>query len=150
MGSKLLRVPQTPNYKRFAPNRVTVGRVLSTNEIVYDADYFQEVLPGVREVDVSLPHGPVPTIGNQPTATGEERYRKNWYRLSLRGRALLQEPHVRDRSLHIYKTVRELVLHGNNIDPIDVFYIVYARPWNKWVARPEVLWDLICAAAEER
>lgn len=150
MGSKLLRVPRTPNFKRIDTNGVPIGELVWSKETVHNPVHLDKILPEVPN-DSLRPLGPCPIVGRSSAEIknlGEKHYRKNWYRLTLRARAMLQQKTVTDRSLHVYKTVRELVIRSK-VDPIDSFYILYPQPWNKWASKPEILWGLICEAAEE-
>ena len=141
MGSKLLRIPGTINWKRTDPEQ---GEMLWENGPTYDREHLEKVLDPLK-----------PAL--RPTErTGVEKleldadFRKelisqNWPQLSLKVRAMLMKEQVRDRSLHIIHTIYQLKKEG--FGNVEIFYMIWWAPWNKW--RPnqaERLWDEIESA----
>ena len=139
MGSKVLRVPESINWKRKA-----FGKVLDFEETrAYDTEWLDTYLVSAPSVQPSLTgeHPKEPTV----RAAGEIIVSR-WGDMSLRGRHMLMKERVRDRSLHIVKTAHELLNSG--MSPEDVFVMIWWRPWNKWRLRnnPDLLWTEILNA----
>ena len=140
MGSKLLRWPGSLNWKRFDGKVVPVGQMIMVSEITYDFDELDAQLP-----PISRPGPLIPASAAHPTPlTPSDRewlLRRNWEALSLRGRSMITKSRVSDRSLHIVRTIHELLACGLSDD--QTFHMVWVQPWNKWRTdrhAPGILW----------
>jgi len=144
-GSKLLRVPGSANFKRALMNGIPLGRMVIEAKDPAEVDYNWLVanLPEIetrteRQVLVDYP---------QPLvyATARDRLvRGYWDKMGLRARFMLTSPreNVGDRSLHIVRTIHELLRH--ELSPETVFHLIWVQPWNKWRTDrhdPERLWE---------
>ena len=141
MGSKLLRVPESVNWKRKA-----FGRLMRHTNGVYKVEWLQETLPILERATVSKGEGPHPTPPS--VEVSDSLLAANWGQLGLRTRSMLcAQP--RDRSLHIVRTIRQLKNEG--IPDFTVFALIWGRPWNKWRTDrwlPEQLWSEILQAGD--
>jgi hypothetical protein len=139
-ASKLLRVPGSINWKRRA-----FGNMISYKpNMRYEPEMMNEFLPRLDKITVTedSEHPPLMDPKEQ-----EWLLRLHWKDMSLLGRNMITRQAVRDRSLHIVKTARELRAGG--LSPEATFNLIWVAPWNKWrVDRhdPERLWKEICAA----
>lgn len=142
MGSKVLRVPGSVNWKRRDFGRVLWYRP----HLVHSVEALEVELPGVSVGD-TLEVGDHPAIPKEDEAKAYIRSR--WDDITLQARSMLMKSRVRDRSLHIVRTVYALMNCG--MSPEDCFVMVWWRPWNKWRHRqtPDVLWRECIRAAEE-
>lgn len=141
MGSKVLRVPGSINWKRRA-----FGKVLWYEpNTEYPFDWMNRNLPQIPTVGATLT-GDYPKLPTSKESTAIIVSR--WDSLSLRGRNMLMKERVSDRSLHIVKTIHEL--SGGGLSPEDIFVMIWWRPWNKWRHRdnPDLLWSEIVHSAE--
>ncbi|NIP36931.1 MAG: hypothetical protein GWN18_18350 [Thermoplasmata archaeon] len=141
MGSKVLRVPGSVNWKRRA-----FGTLLSYDpNLTYRVEWLQQQLPQVPTIGATLT-GDYPKIPKRDESTVIIMSR--WDSISLRGRHMLMKEQVRDRSLHIVRTIHEL--SGGGLSPEDIFVMIWHRPWNKWRLRdnPDLLWSEILKAQE--
>jgi hypothetical protein len=135
MGSKLLRVPGSTNHKYDPPRP---GRLLSWNP---DLVYWTDELDGRFPVIPNRPNvGADPSPDLIPEAEYAQYVNDRWQSLTLRGRAMLMKTKVPDRSLHIVRTIHELLSTGMSMN--TVFTLIWWRPWNKWRLqdKPEQLW----------
>ena len=147
-GSKLLRVPGTANFKRATQFEIPLGVVKIHNEAEIDHAWLEKNLPAVA--------APSRAAVNEnwlpPLAMPEDRaglMRRYWPLITLRGRDMLSKTKVSDRSLHIVRTIHELLNAG--LDPAAVFHLIWVQPWNKWRTdrnNPERLWEEIQLAAK--
>lgn len=136
MGSKVLRVPDTTNFKYDPP---VDGQLLWFEpDTMYTADYFEDQLPDIPSPPGVGPGGaPDPITQDQSMQFISDR----WKGMTLRGRAMLMKKRVPDRSLHVVQTIHELLKTGMATN--SVFNLIWWRPWNKWRTdrhRPEQLW----------
>jgi hypothetical protein len=143
MGSKVLRVPESINWKRQA-----FGGPPIYLEVSYTVSYLEKFLPQLPMTNVSLEGRP-----DHPSLPPLERrdylIRSYWHMMSLRGRNMITKDRVRDRSLHIVKTAYELT--GGGLSPEVVFNLLWGAPWNKWRTdryAPEQLWSEILRTTE--
>lgn len=142
-GSKLLRVPGTANFKRAGQGSIPLGQVvIEKSGAKYNHGTLDKLLPPISveiEAKEEAQACPVP-----PSLYSSGRTMNAcWPTITLRGRHMLTQE-VNDRSLHIVRTVNELVKGG--LDKELVFFIVWGRPWNKWRTDrndPERLWEEI-------
>ena len=143
MGSKLLRIPGTHNWKRNEP-----GRLLWAGGPEYSVEYMDDNIPtifGRRKNAGRTDHPSIPSV-----STSNATIRALWFTLGLRGQHMLMKKQVGDRSLWIVRTAHELVKNG--ITQEDTFTMLWGRPWNKWATDrwdPEHLWAEITAIAAE-
>jgi len=136
MGSKLLRWPGTMNHK-YSPSRP--GKLLWWDpEAQYSASYFDEVMP-------VIPNRPNEGAGDCPdhipASKADQYIADRWQSLPLRARSMLMQERVPDRSLHIVRTIHELLKSG--VATHTVFNMLWWRPWNKWRTdrhNPSQLW----------
>jgi hypothetical protein len=138
-GSKLLRVPDSVNWKRRE-----VGKLLYSNPTVYTWSYLESNLERT-DVDhkiwsVFTDHPDLPNPADQ-----DYFLRLAWDNMSPLGRNMITRQRVPDRSLHIVKTARELIAGGLNKE--QVFALLWVAPFNKWrvsTHNPQRLWNEIC------
>ena len=147
MGSKLLRVPGSMNFKREYEQdglmRVPRGAVVLETSMTFRHQLLQETLPLVEPKTrrVSDNH-PIPLEPRER----EWIMRAHWDNLPLRARAMLTKK-VNDRSLHIVRTANELINAG--ISREAAFQLIWVQPWCKWRTDrndPERLWEEILIA----
>ena len=134
MGSKLLRVPESVNWKRR-----DFGRMALNTGREYAWASLDRELPVITEWRVMSADGEHPSL----LAENESMMliAKQWNKLSLRSRSKLMADRVRDRSMHIIIVAR--LLKEDDIDPVVAFHMLWWRPWNKWRVdreRPDRLW----------
>lgn len=144
-ASKLLRVPESVNWKR-----KQFGRM---GEVNLDLEYEPSVL------DSMLPHlGPEEDGGYTLThpgivhsaAVAQDHMLRMWPKLGMLSRSMLAQEQVRDRSMHIVRTVESLLKDG--VPTQDVFHLIWWRPWNKWRTdrtNPARLWYEITRLARQ-
>ena len=136
MGSKLLRVPGSLNFKRAERGNIPRGSVLWRDGPLYSADDFPAKTP--RE----LASGQWPT----PPYLAERGtiFRQFWPRLTLLGRHLVSRGQVGDRSLHIAITLREVMSAGLTNE--ECFVLLHVTSFNKFLDRPQQLWAEVLKA----
>ena len=143
MGSKVLRWPGTLNHKYDPPER---GELLwFEDHNTYTVEAFEDSMP-----DIPAAPNVGPDFHPDPIAylDAAEYTNDYWKAMTLRGRAMLMKKKVPDRSLHIVRTIHELL--RKDIYPAAIFQLIWWRPWNKWRTdrhRPEQLWAEICRAS---
>lgn len=144
MGSKVLRVPGSINYKRGS-----YGRLLWADGPVYEKGEVVSVYPVVKKAPTLFRPGSVDEDYPAVPAQADAAYLATilWPRMGLRGRSMLMKRQVPDRSLHIVRTIHEL---AKTLDPDEVFRVIWWRPWNKWRLndKPEMLWAEIQKAID--
>jgi hypothetical protein len=143
MGSKVLRVPGSVNWKRRAFGSLTYFEPSQ----VYTAKSFDNMLPVL-----SAPAVPIDEDHPHLVDPKERQWllRTYWPQISLRGRSMIRKERVNDRSLHIVRTARELLAGG--LGEEAVFHLLWTAPWNKWRTdrhRPDQLWTEVQRAAAE-
>lgn len=142
MGSKVLRVPESVNWKRRA-----FGRLLWYHSfVVHKIRNLQKALPPLETPAPRPPKGEHPAVPSM--AESDLAINFHWAELGLRARSMLLEKKVKDRSLWIIKTAHELFRSG--LDEEQVFVVLWGRPWNKWRTtryNPALLWAEIVRAA---
>lgn len=138
MQSKLLRVPGTVNWKR----QEFAGEVVHNRGVSYDLAWLNEDLPliqRVREAQAMMESHPAcPSVSERPFLQ-----RTFWLQMTLRGRSMLTQKSVPDRSLHIVRTAHEL---RKTLSAEVVFNLLWVAPYNKWRTdrhMPEQLWSEI-------
>ena len=148
-ASKLLRVPETYNWKRVQHDErgmyVPYG---SYHHDVERPEYkiadLQAVLPprwlgGSRRLLPPVYNGEV-SVGSIPEgdpAAAVARHHK------LAGR--LQQNHVTDRSKRLYTMARWLDKQG--VPPEDIYLLLSIQSYNKFSQRPEQLWKMVAEIA---
>lgn len=124
-ASKLLRVPESVNWKRHA-----FGSPAQTLYVGgYDMASLNERLPQIQKQDN-------PLYSNHPKPLSEVDARaliiQNWDHLTLRTRSMLARPlsEIPDRSLHIVRTAWMMLEDG--VQPEHAFHMIWWAEWNKW------------------
>lgn len=133
MGSKVLRVPGSVNWKR-----KDFGTLLEFTNRVYTYEHLDEFLPPAEYSPASqLTDWPEPP----DTKDREWLWRLAWPDLSMRARSALTRSRVPDRSLHIVRLINEL--HSCGVSAEEAFRLIWVAPFNKWRLnnKPEVLWN---------
>lgn len=141
MGSKLLRVPESVNWKRRAFGTLHYAR----HETSFDPVMLDKRLPRLDPQPVSEGEGRHPKPC-QPRLR-ESLMVENWDNMSLLTRSMLSQPRVRDRSMHIWKTAKQL--KKDAFDPGTIFQLIWVQPWCKWRTDrydPDQLWSEILRA----
>lgn len=144
-GSKLLRVPGTLNFKRADVSGVPLGDVVIWNpDAIHSVGTLKKILPdvSVRARRVSDDHPPLGMVEDRTRLM-----RRYWDAITLRGRSMLTTSNVNDRSLHIVRTIHELLNGG--LDAETTFHLVWVQPWCKWRTDrndPERLWEEVLLA----
>ena len=143
MGSKVLRVPGSVNWKRR-----DFGEVVDDCRVEYKVETLQDMIPSLTPLSpYSGSEYPTPQYH---VTKRTELIVASWDKMSLRGRNMLTKEKVGDRSLHIVRTAYELVNSG--LEPRDVFNMLWVAPWNKWRTdrwMPQQLWDEVIKATEQ-
>lgn len=144
-GSKLLRYPGSANFKRATDTSIPVGSVVMDTHSLYTLEGMDRVLPSLNRPSLKTT-GEAPPL---PTARESDVMVAALFPLlTLRGRYMLLEQSVTDRSWHIVKTIREMKQKID--DPKMVFDAIWWRPWNKWRIRnqPDRLWHEIMRTSD--
>lgn len=142
MGSKVLRVPGTVNYKYDPPVR---GNLLWWDPVgaLYSVPALEKFLPAIpNRPDQGVSAYPEPDL-----LTHQQMMADLWPSLSLSTQAMLAKKLVPDRSLHIVRTINMLL--KDSVSPESVFQLIWWRPWCKWRTdrtRPDQLWAEISRA----
>ena len=138
MGSKLLRIPGSYNWKRGGQR----GHILPVFNLAYDPAELDVLFSPARKA------APAPVWGDhpEPLAAREREWllRLHWPQLGLRARSMLSQLAVPDRSLHIIRCINEL----DKLHPNDIFQLIWVQPWNKWENNPGRLWQEIMNVVE--
>ena len=139
MGSKLLRVPGSYNFKRESSAGVPRGSLLWCTNDQYDArDLDKALSPSEKRQEKSSSSQALPAL--MSAKEREWLVRTKWPQIGLRGRYMLSRVQVQDRSLHIIQTIHEL--NNGKLNPEEVFQLIWVQPWCKWRPdKPEVLWE---------
>ncbi len=128
--AKLLRVPLSVNYKdRYGPS-YPQGTLLwhEPHKRVSMRDLRPQLeINGALEPQLQSSLPPLPTVGGI-----------NYDRISERSASMLGQTVVRDRSMHIVKTINSLRKDGVSKD--QIFGLIMGRNWNKWETKPTTLW----------
>jgi hypothetical protein len=141
MGSKVLRVPGTANWKRAVDGVPQYGKYLHFDPTIsYKLFHLQHSLPEVKSVKVES--------GEHPRLRGKNEHLlvPNMPTLSRSTMANYLRPvsKVPDRSRHIIRVIHDLKKDG--VDKETAFYMLWARDYNKWRTdrhRPDTLWQEI-------
>ena len=136
MGSKVLRIPGTLNWKRASGEGVPrCGAIISKDGTVFSTANLQKLLPPVDKHRSA-------TSNNVPSP-GEPSDVAAWIkRQSMSIQAMFARPErVSDRSEHIVRTINRMKQQG--IPDKAIYRAIYWQPWNKFRDRPEVLWSEI-------
>jgi hypothetical protein len=139
-----LRVPGSLNFKRADQFAVPLGHVVMFSDLVHPAGTMEKVLPLAPMVQRRAADDHPEPIH---VAQRVELMAHYWEDLTLRGRSMLSSTRVKDRSLHIVKTVHELLNGG--LEPEATFHLVWVQPWCKWRTDrndPERLWEEVMLA----
>lgn len=136
-ASKLLRIPETRNFK-YA--EAPLGTVLSFTEQEVSFTELESTLPTVDKVYT--------TEGTYPEPPSQARWlrlcRVWWDDLTMEQRSILASPRQLDRSDAIVRLANSLERSG--IHPAARFNLIWGVAWNKWRTdrhRPEMLWRII-------
>ncbi len=127
--TKVLRIPETYNYKYPTPKRV---RKLWDNEQTFTISEIEEFVKGVESHDLD----PLVTNLVLPVETAVSIIRRVWDRLDLRGKALLGETRTQpegERSDRLWELECRLLEAG--LEPEEVFLVVRGSVWNKFKER---------------
>lgn len=155
--SKLLRVPGSLNFKRtrYEPGGVTTprGRVISDLTLgspVHGRTFLRQLDQWSVNIDPS--NFSDADVGKTPTLMSYEEWKK-WTnelmgesgngRVPLRVWSWWGMEFVPDRSAHIFRILRALKAEGK-LGPGAAFHLIWFRPWNKFLNRPEALWRQVC------
>jgi hypothetical protein len=142
MGSKLLRVPGSLNFKRATPHEVPIGQIPEqyNAHATYDIDRLHVLLTHTPTV-AKLLEGQSDLMPELVPFKRRNQYlQEKWNKMNLRARSMVLEPAVSDRSLHIVQTINEL-WNFSDVTPEEIFQIIQLQPWNKWADQPEKLWQ---------
>lgn len=141
MGSKLLRVPGSYNFKRATPGGVPKGNLLWHTNNQFDARDLEKALDPLKNRQENSSSTEHPAL-LEPRER-EWLVRALWPQIGLRGRYMLSKALVPDRSLHIVQTINEL--NNGRLTPENVFQLIWVQPWCKWRPdKPETLWAEVC------
>jgi len=137
MGSKVLRVPGSVNWKRR-----DFGRLLSfTPNLIDTWQYFSNSLPDYPRETRAIEGMEIPVPALLPADRRNNVVKTYWDSMTLLGRSMVTQKNVRDRSLHIVRTAHELRRGGLN--DVAIFHLLWTAPWCKWRTdrySPERLW----------
>jgi hypothetical protein len=142
-ASKLLRVPETPNWKYDPPQQGYVMSFLPRAE-PYDGGSLLSMLPPV-ENNRGVAYMPPPPVLED--TQWRQVLAAHWANIPLSIRAQLLEPAKHDRSLELLRVANKLARLGFQSEAI--FHILWGTPWNKWrtdVHAPEKLWEIVRTA----
>ncbi len=142
-GSKLLRIPDTLNWKRWNQQECLPPRgavLLENYNRVYSPEQARQFAGEARN-PVSPPEDSMPPVLDQEEA--DDVFISHWPDLSMSTQACLATPlgNVSDRSMHIIRAV--MGLKNDGVPMIDAFHILSYRPYNKYSTRMHILWQLI-------
>jgi len=139
MGSKVLRIPCSYNYKRGYPER---GHVVwyEGQELQFE-DLEEKLKPWMDPVDDT--YEVVLDSVTAIYAPHEEEdwvvvYRRYWHRLPLRVRSWIMREVVDDRSLMIWRAATALA-ESTDLTEQEAFELLSKTPWNKFRNRPKQL-----------
>lgn len=138
MGSKLLRVPMTTNWKRY--NEITgapTGNLLWTDGPGWGVHYLNDKLPRLEKSSAEF------RKTGYPSPTEDKRLEtidRLWSRIGLRTRAMLMDNYPKDRSLHIVRCIYRL--KNEKFTDQEIWDLLWFAPWNKWrqQGNPERMW----------
>lgn len=138
-GSKMLRVPESINYKYDPPFK---GEVLHYQPVGgYAAEALRDKLPIVAKYTDNV-------YSEHPDLLDADEWsallRKLWPQLSLGSRSFLMQPSARDRSRFLVGVANKLRAEGH--DATTVFHLVWGAEWNKFRTdrfRPDYVWELV-------
>lgn len=130
-GSKLLRIPETYNYKRYDGVTLPKGGPVKYNPTQLWSSEFSRFTPETV----------VRTYSNLVLPKNDKYLAKVWETLPLGIRGQLDCKLVPDRSLHIVRTLRAINKAGYS--PQEALDLLWFRQFNKYFNRPEVLMQLI-------
>jgi hypothetical protein len=148
MGSKLLRVPGTLNWKRFNEQEGTVprGRVLWS-----DGDSYSRGFMDTRLVSEADPGPTTQDLREHPEVMSPQNWRIYvrgfWPNLPWYVQTLLLTSTVSDRSFVIQRAL--LMMAEADLQPEQAFHIVSGAAWNKFDGRPQVLWNEVLKAYDK-
>lgn len=138
MGSKVLRIPGSVNFKRSTEGVLITGKIINQSGWVFETAKLDDLLPKVHK------RGPMDPTEVPASWTRAEHYARS-KELPLSLRALLFQKTVGDRSLHIVRTANEFIRQGVSME--DTYRFIEQRPWNKFDWRPATLWAEVQTAA---
>lgn len=138
--TKVLRIPGTYNLKRDSWGELIWDRDIEYNPFALGAN-----LPHVPKL-ISSARGPIPMTPTKSQHT--ELLHKHWPHIDHRTKLMLSEGQVSDRSLHLSKVAARLA--AISVPPEEIFQILSLLPSNKFLRRPEVLWNSVVITAVNR
>ena len=145
-ASKMLRVPETLNWKRAQENAdglfVPRGRIVrETDSTFLYTDLKQRLLP-FQEAP-----RPVGTPRMRPPLPTKAAWRETAKRLRLNTRDLteLNAPANGDRSTQLWRAARWLHKRGATAE--EIYTLLWYARYNKWIDRPDKLWADVLKAS---
>ena len=138
-ASKLLRVPETRNYKY--PD-APLGKVLSFTKEEFSFTDLEKAFVEPEDTHAVGDFGAHPNLPNDQE--WKDLCRIAWPALTLEQRSLLAAPRVMDRSSQIVRFSNSLT--GSGFAYPTTFCLIWGTAWNKWrVSRhnPAYLWKIV-------
>jgi len=143
MGSKVLRIPYSYNYKRDVPERGHV--VWNEGQEFYFEDLEEKLQRWMDPLDTLLVYthtsfapATAVVIDSEDPIDRMAIYRKYWDRLPLRVRSWIMQEKVDDRSIMIWRTATALA-ESTDLTDQEAFELLSKTPWNKFRSRPKQL-----------
>lgn len=138
--TKLLRIPETPNWKRGGVQGTLVSYDLSIQYIPEDLQKFLDPLVPEKAPVVSDGVPEVPTEEEWKATLSEI-----WPKLDTPTKKLLTREYVEDRSLFLARVAKRMATIS--IPPEVTFRVLSRHRANKFTARPDTLWTSVVLTA---